>query len=169
MSGVPKDDPADLAADMRQLYFGKYRGVVTDVDAATMRVKAKVGRIAEVDLGWATPCVPYAGPKVGFCMLPETGSGVWIEFEGGDPSYPIWVGCYWRDGEVPPDAAKDVKAVFTSAGTLALDDAGKGLSLEDANGNRLLVDGSGVLAEGSAGKVLVAATVSINDGAVEVS
>ena len=49
------------------------------------------------------PCVPYAGPNVGIAFLPEVGSGVWIEFEGGDVSYPIWVGCYWRDGEVPAD------------------------------------------------------------------
>ena len=47
------------------------------------------------------PCVPYAGPNVGFAFLPEVGSGVWIEFEGGDVSYPIWVGGYWREGEVP--------------------------------------------------------------------
>ena len=51
------------------------------------------------------PCVPYAGPKVGFAFLPEIGSGVWIEFEGGDVSYPIWVGGYWRAGEFPAGAA----------------------------------------------------------------
>ena len=51
------------------------------------------------------PCVPYAGPNVGFAFLPEMGSGVWIEFEGGDVSYPIWVGGYWREGEFPADAA----------------------------------------------------------------
>lgn len=169
MSSLTDLDPADLAAELRQRYFGKYRGIVTDVDAATMRVKARVARIGNVDLGWATPCVPYAGPQVGFCMLPERKSGVWIEFEGGDLSYPIWVGCYWRDGEVPPDVAEDVKAVFTEAGSLALSDADQALSLEDANGNKLVIDGSGILIQGSAGKIVVAGTVSVNDGALEVS
>ena len=28
--------------------------------------------------------MPYAGPQVGFLMLPDIGSGVWIEFEGGE-------------------------------------------------------------------------------------
>ena len=53
---------------------------------------------------------PTPGPNVGIAFLPETGSGVWIEFEGGDVSYPIWVGGYWRDGEYPEDAAEQVKA-----------------------------------------------------------
>ncbi len=169
MTSLSSDPVLAPFGEHRQRYYGKYRGVVTDVDAATMRVKARVGLIGDVDLGWATPCVPYAGPKVGFCMLPERESGVWIEFEGGDLSYPIWVGCYWRDGEVPPDAAEDVKAVFIKAGALSLSDADKALSLEDSNGNKLVVDGSGVLAQGSSGKVEVAATVKINNGAVEVS
>ena len=72
-----------------------------------MRIKAKVPAVlGETDTGWCMPCVPYAGPGVGIAFLPEKGSGVWIEFEGGDVSYPIWVGGYWREGEVPSDAAR---------------------------------------------------------------
>ncbi len=160
---------ADLAERVTGRYYGKYRGIVTEVDAATMRVRAKVPSIADIDLGWASACVPYAGPDVGFVMLPEVDSGVWIEFEGGDLSYPIWVGGYWREGEVPGDAAADVKAIYTAAGTLALDDAESSLSLEDKNSNKLVVDSNGVLAQGSAGKVAVGSTVSVNDGALEVS
>ena len=59
--------------------------------------------LGDTETGWCMPCVPYAGPNVGIAFLPETGSGVWIEFEGGDVSYPVWVGGYWRDGEVPAD------------------------------------------------------------------
>ena len=34
--------------------------------------------------------------------LPIVGSGVWVEFEQGDPDYPIWVGCFWGSAaEVP--------------------------------------------------------------------
>ena len=28
-------------------------------------------------------------------MIPPIGAGVWVEFEQGDPDYPIWVGCFW--------------------------------------------------------------------------
>ena len=43
------------------------------------------------------PCVPYAGDAGRLYMLPEPGTGVWVEFEAGDPSYPIWSGCFWAD------------------------------------------------------------------------
>jgi uncharacterized protein involved in type VI secretion and phage assembly len=96
----------DVVERLRNRFFGKYRGVVTDIDASTLRIKATVPSVlADQPTGWCMPCVPYAGPNVGVAFLPEVGAGVWIEFEGGDVSYPVWVGCYWRDGEQPADAA----------------------------------------------------------------
>ncbi len=78
----------ELLEHIRGRFFGKYRGVVTDVDADTVRIKARVPSVlGGATSGWCSPCVPYAGPKVGFVMLPEAGSGVWIEFEGGDVSF----------------------------------------------------------------------------------
>lgn len=86
-------------------FFGKYRGIVTlNVDPMM------IGRIQVIvpDVGslapttWAMPCVPVAGINMGMFSPPMIGSGVWIEFERGDPSKPIWVGCYWGLGaEVP--------------------------------------------------------------------
>jgi len=102
-------------------------------------------------------------------MLPEVDSGVWIEFEAGDISYPIWSGCYWREGEVPEDAAEDAKAIFTKAGSLVLSDADSSLTLEDADGHKVVVDGDGVLIAGDSGKIAVGSKVSINDGALDVS
>jgi len=75
----------DVLERLRNRFFGKYRGVVADVDAATMRVKASVPAILGQQVsGWPRPCVPFAGPSMGFAFLPEIGTGVWIEFEGGD-------------------------------------------------------------------------------------
>src|SRR5262249_20058237 len=92
----------DIAERIRNRFYGKYRGVVTQVDSPTLRVKAKVPAVlGDQESGWAMPCVPYAGPQVGLAFLPEEGTGVWIEFEGGDVSFPIWTGCYWRTGEQP--------------------------------------------------------------------
>ena len=31
---------------------------------------------------------------------------LWIEFEGGEVSHPIWSGCYWRTDELPADAKR---------------------------------------------------------------
>src|SRR6476620_11243363 len=107
----------DIVERMRTRFFGKYRGLVVAVDPPTMRIKATVPAVlGSVTSSWCLPCLPYAGPKVGFAFLPEVGSGVWIEFEGGDVSFPIWSGCYWRDGEPPSDAAPAIKAIVTKSG-----------------------------------------------------
>lgn len=162
---------SDLLERVRHRFYGKYRGVVTDVDASTMRVKAMVPAVlGTTTSGWCEPCVPYAGPSVGFVMLPEVDSGVWIEFEGGDVSTPIWVGCYWRAGEVPSDASADAKAVFAKSGTLKLDDGASTVSLADANGDSLKLTGGSSTITSDMGKIVADSSgVSVNDGALVVS
>lgn len=87
-------------------FYGKYEGVVTNVDDPLEigRLRAKVPAVLgeEAESGWALPCVPYGGGKErGMLFLPEVGDTVWIEFAGGDPSRPIWVGTFWG----APDSA----------------------------------------------------------------
>ena len=116
VTGVGDRALEDLLERLRTRFYGKYRGIVSEVDPSTMRVRAIVPAVlGETPTGWCMPCVPYAGPGVGIAFLPETGSGVWIEFEGGDVSYPIWTGGYWREGEFPVDAADHVKVIITAA------------------------------------------------------
>ena len=87
--------------------FGKYRGKVIDpIDPLQLgRIIALVPAISELPLTWAMPATPYAGSGVGFFAIPPVGANVWIEFEGGDPNYPIWTGCFWGEGEVPAEPA----------------------------------------------------------------
>lgn len=161
----------DLLDRLRSRFYGKYRGIVSHVDASTCRIKAKVPAVlGETDTGWCMPCVPYAGHKVGMAFLPEVGSGVWIEFEGGDVSYPVWVGCYWREGEVPPDAGASVKVIVTRAPIeLKFDDGQGSLTITDPNGNTVTLDGSGITAaRGGQTLVISDSSVSVNDGALEV-
>ena len=160
----------DLLEHVRGRYYGKYRGVVVDVDAATMRVKASVPAVlGGVTSGWAAPCVPYAGPQVGFLMLPDVGSGVWIEFEGGDVSFPIWTGCYWNTGDIPSQAATTLKTIVTQAGTLAFDTSANSVTLEDAAQNTVVLDSSGVTSTSGSNNVAIgSSSVSVNDGALEV-
>src|SRR5919109_2177280 len=87
-------------------FYGKYRGIVTvNVDPLNLgRLKAMVPEVlGEVPSSWASPCTPYAGIGAGFFAIPPIGAGVWIEFEAGDPSRPIWAGAWWAAGEVPAD------------------------------------------------------------------
>src|SRR5262249_14119735 len=153
----------------------KYRGTVTDVDASTLRIKAKVPAVlADKPTNWCEACVPYAGNDVGIAFLPEIGAGVWIEFEGGDVSYPIWVGCYWRDGEPPADATPSVKAIITKSGSqflkILLDDDAGSITISDVNENRVTLDSSGITLERGGNKVEISdSEVNINDGALEVT
>ncbi len=129
-------------------FYGKYRGMVIDnVDPMTLaRIKVSVPAVPATTDTWALPCVPYADGKgetpVGFHMIPPVGAHVWIEFEGGDPSYPIWTGCYWE-----PDVFTDpktinakepprVKMIKTMHSDFILDDTDK----ETAGGITLQVD-----------------------------
>ncbi|WP_068076541.1 phage baseplate assembly protein V [Novosphingobium lentum] len=161
----------DLVDRVKHRFLGKFRGTVTDVDAATMRIRATIPAVlGSVTSGWCEACVPYAGPAVGFIMLPEVGSGVWIEFEGGDVSYPIWVGCYWRSGEIPADASATAKAIFAKSGVLKLDDDASKISLEDADGDSLTLSSGTVTIKSDKGKIVADTTgVAINDTSLVVT
>ncbi len=161
----------DLLDRVRNRYYGKYRGTVTDVDEKTLRIKAKIPAVlGDQASGWCRPCVPYAGPNVGMAFLPEVGAGVWIEFEGGDVSYPVWVGCYWREGEVPGDAKPAVKTIVTKQGhKLLFDDDGQTVTITDSSSNKITLSADGITLERGSNKVVIAeANVSVNDGALEV-
>ena len=157
---------------IRNRFYGKYRGTVTEVDEATMRIKAKVPAVlGEQATGWCIPCLPYAGKNVGLAFLPEPGAGVWIEFEGGDVSYPIWVGCYWREGEKPSEATPTVKTIITaSKHKILLDDDATTITISDDNQNKISLTSDGITLERGSNKVVVSdSKVDVNDGALEVT
>jgi uncharacterized protein involved in type VI secretion and phage assembly len=137
-----------------------------------MRIKAGVPSVfgSDATSGWCSPCVPYAGPQVGFVMLPERGSGVWIEFEGGDLSFPIWTGCYWNNGDVPDDASADIKSIVTKAGSLHFDNQNASVTAEVSSDHKVVLDDSGVTISASSGQQVAVGTssVSVNSDALEI-
>ncbi|HEX3184534.1 MAG TPA: phage baseplate assembly protein V [Pyrinomonadaceae bacterium] len=86
-------------------YYGIYRAtVVNNIDPM------QTGRIQVIVLdaggftpsSWCNPCVAFAGRQSGAFVLPQIGSGVWIQFENGDPDQPVWMGgWYGSAAEVP--------------------------------------------------------------------
>jgi hypothetical protein len=87
--------PAQAAV---QRYYGLYRGVVVaNVDPLNSgRVLIEVPDIAGAKpMGWAMPVLhyPYSASSL---KLPQAGQGVWIEFEQGNPDYPVWIGAIPR-------------------------------------------------------------------------
>jgi hypothetical protein len=106
-------------------YYGKYRGkVLENVDPEFLgRIIPEVADVPGSMLNWAMPCTPYAGFEVGFYAIPPIGANVWIEYEGGDPSFPIWAGCFWAEGEVPLEAPPPETKIFkTEFITMVLND-----------------------------------------------
>lgn len=181
------DDLQDaLLTWVRGHFFGKYRGTVSDnADPSDRgRLKVRVPSVLGSVESWAMPCVPYAGAGVGFYSLPEPGTGVWIEFEAGDPSFPIWTGCFWADGELPDPGGAPIKIWKTEKITIRIDDDGDELMLQttsdsiltlatditsDSGGATHTVGSGSVTSEVSAGKVEVkSGVVTVNGGALEV-
>lgn len=128
-------------------FYGKYRGTVTDnQDPNDMgRVKARVPEVLlDEDTGWALPCAPYAGDGVGAYTVPAVGAGVWMEFEAGDVSRPVWTGCWWPSRKLPKDqdgtdATPEMKILRTDQGLLvALNDGASTIAVSDDNGRNFL-------------------------------
>ena len=94
-----------------KLYFGKYRGtVINNIDPMQMgRIQALVPDVlGDLPSSWAMPCLSVGGTQGGMFTVPTIRSGVWIEFEQGDPDYPIWTGCFYGSGAEVPSIAKAV-------------------------------------------------------------
>jgi uncharacterized protein involved in type VI secretion and phage assembly len=169
---VPRPEPAH--------FFGKYRGVVKD-NADTLgrgRLLVVVPQVLEEQAVWAMPCVPYAGKDRGFFAMPDAGTGVWVEFEAGNPSFPIWTGCFWNKDDIPSaDSAPQIKFFKTKKFTLRIDDSVGEVTIENESGSQVLltatdvtVKSSTVKTEATGGKKteLSAVCFSVNDGALEV-
>jgi Type VI secretion system/phage-baseplate injector OB domain len=168
----------DLLLDRRtDRFYGKYRGLVSDIDdpSSLGRLKANVPEVlGDVETGWALPCAPYGGAGMGFYTIPAVGAGVWIEFEAGDVSRPLWTGTWWGDGDLPADeqgtsASPPLKIFRSESGLiLAFDDDGHTLTISDSGGSNLVkiqVDGGEVDVTGATKVVLEAPTIDHGQGA----
>lgn len=164
-------------------FFGKYRAtVVNNVDPLQIgRIQAAVPDVAGLlPSSWAMPCVPVAGPNMGIFTVPPVGAGVWIEFERGDPDYPIWVGGYWASAAetpamahaVPPGTAGITLQTTLQNGIVISDTPGPGggILIRTAAGAMLSVTDVGIVISNGQGAVisLTGPTVDVNSGALEV-
>jgi uncharacterized protein involved in type VI secretion and phage assembly len=157
-------------------FYGKYRGKVeNNVDPMQLgRIQVSVPAVlGEGRMSWAMPCVPYAGSGVGFFAIPPTGANVWVEFEGGDPDYPIWSGCFWGTGEVPAQpAVAEMKVLKTDIGTITLNDlqGTGGITIETTTGMKIEIKAQGIeITNGQGASIkLEGPKVSINGSALEV-
>jgi uncharacterized protein involved in type VI secretion and phage assembly len=164
-------------------HLGKHRGLVLNNVDPEQRGRLLVQVPDVLGLGtssWAMPSVPFAGPQMGAYTVPVIGAGVWVEFEGGDPDYPIWTGGFWGSAaEVPALALAGVPAspnvVLQTQGqnTLMLSDVPGtgGIMLKSTTGAMILINDTGITISNGKGATIVLAgpTVTVNAGALVVT
>jgi len=162
-------------------YYGKFRGtVIQNVDPEQIgRIQVMVPDVSGLlPSSWAMPCVPFAGKQSGVYVVPQVGAGVWVEFEQGDPDYPIWSGGFWGSAAEVPALALAGNPVSPSLvlqsglqnGITISDVPGPtgGILIKSAIGAMILVNDVGITISNGKGATVVLAgpTVTINNGAL---
>lgn len=146
------NDTTETAVIGDRKCFGKYRGtVVNNVDPTFRgRLLVQVPSLVGLQPVWALPCVPYAGVQQGLFALPDPGTPVWVEFEEGNPNLPIWVGCFWKPGDLlPTDAIPTVKFFKAKGLSIRFDEAIQQIVIE-APGSSVRIDPTQILMLSSA-------------------
>lgn len=164
-------------------FYGKYRGTVMEnVDPLqTGRLLVQVPDVSNVlPSTWALPCLPFTGLQSGFFAVPEIGSQVWVEFEQGNPDYPIWVGGFWLTAaDVPALALAGVPGLqqvviqTTTQNTLLISDSPGptgGILLKSSTGALISVSDIGITISNGQGATIIMTgpAVTVNEGALEV-
>jgi hypothetical protein len=161
-----------LATTRDTLYFGKYSGVVREVDPESMCVRAEVPAVYhDAITPWAMPCVPFAGPKHGLVLLPEVGDGVWIEFEAGRLEAPIWSGCFWANDQRPTPSTEKARLLSTSAGhQILLDEDADEIGVVHPGGAQITISKDEIkLSLGGCVLKVTRTEIDLNNGMVKVT
>lgn len=74
-------------------FFGVYRGVVVETNDPLSKGRIKL-RVPQVLANEITDWAWFVHIPGNTFVLPSIGAGVWVQFEGGDPAYPIWIGTF---------------------------------------------------------------------------
>lgn len=155
-------------------YLGRYRGLVIDVEdpKSLGRLKLNVPEVlGDVDSGWALPSFAVTGSGSGLYGIPPVGAGVWVEFEAGDLSLPVWVGGWFADGSLPDGATPEKMILRTPGGAfVTLDDEAGAVEIAESGGNTVVINSDGIeLSAGGQKIAITSSSVTINDGALEVT
>lgn len=169
-------------------FYGKYRATVlnnADPDQRGRLMLSIPDVLGSFPSSWAEPCVPLAGPTgpaMGVYLVPPIGAAVWVEFEHGDPDYPIWAGCRWGgQSDVPSQGTSgnpaDPNIVIQSLlqHMLVISDMPPstttgGIILQSTTGAKIVVNDSGIYIDNGKGAsiTLVGPNVTVNNGALVV-
>jgi uncharacterized protein involved in type VI secretion and phage assembly len=163
-------------------FYGKYRGaVINNIDPQGVgRLLVQVSDVSGIGISsWAMPCFPYTGRKSGWYAVPQIGAGVWVEFEAGNPDYPIWTGCWYGASSELPAAASAAPPILPSVviasqafNVIELNDVPGtgGIILKCRSGAKIEITDLGITIDnGKGAKIeMLGPQVSINSGALAI-
>jgi uncharacterized protein involved in type VI secretion and phage assembly len=164
-------------------FYGLYRAtVLNNIDPMQIgRIQVIVPDVSNIiPSSWAMPCVPIAGKQMGTFVMPQVGAGVWVQFEQGDPDFPVWTGGFWGvAAEVPALALAGVPGnpnillQSTLQNSIVISDLPGptgGIMLKSTTGATIIVNDTGIYIQNGKGASLtmVGPTVTINNGALVV-
>jgi uncharacterized protein involved in type VI secretion and phage assembly len=180
-------------------YYGVHAALVVALDDPDGQGRVRVRLPWTTDTGagyeaWARLATLMAGPDRGTWFVPDVDDEVLVVFESGEAARPYVIGALWNGQDAPPetmDRANERRTIRTRSGvTIRLSDTagsesllletpggqrvrlgdGPGkVDLEDANGNRVTLDPSGITIEASATVTVSAAQVEVTAGMVQVN
>ena len=88
-------------------YYGNYRGYVhNNEDPLNMnRLQLVIPTLnpTAVDETWAFPKNSWGGKDYGINLLPRKADVVWVEFQNGNPDYPLWTHSGYAKDEKPKE------------------------------------------------------------------
>jgi len=166
-----------------QKFYGKYRGtVLNNVDPMQIgRLMVQVPDVsALIPPSWAMPSFPITGKQMGAYMIPQIGAGVWVEFEQGNPDYPIWSGCWYGSAaEVPAlalagnPASPNIVLQTALQNSIVISDLPGptgGIMLKSTTGATIIVNDTGIYIQNGKGASLIMTgpSVTINNGALTI-
>ena len=142
---------------------------------------------------WARLATMMAGSNRGSWFIPEPDDEVLIAFEGGDPRSPIVIGALWNGVDSPPEQMDDnnnIRSITSRSGIrVAFDDSDGGvqftvetpggqkivcsdtpasMELSDSNGNRMMMDASGITLDTGANVTINATMLKVSASMVTV-
>ena len=163
-------------------YHGKYRAtVLNNIDPENRgRVQVQLAdRYGLFPSTWALPSFPAAAIQHGFVSIPPLRASVWIEFEAGDPDFPIWTGAFFENpGEMPVLAAAGTPIspnfVMQTVGQVTLmlsDNPAMNVLIKTLTGAMIQIGETGIIISNGKGASITLAgpSVIVNGGALTVT
>jgi len=164
-------------------HYGKYRAtVLNNLDPQGQgRVQVQLADVYGLfPSTWAMPCFPFAGTGMaGVVALPPIGAAVWVEFEAGDPDYPIWCGGFYPEPMGFPLLANGFTPVTpnihfqttTGVSLTMSDNPAAQLMIKTPGGASIIIGVAGITISNGQGASIVMAgpSVAINGAALVVT